>query len=425
MPETLLFCTVGGSHQPILTAIRECQPDQILFFCTGKDPATGKAGSDSMIVGKGTPIIAGRGEDARHLPNIPTQLGLTDDHYEVTLVPSDDLDSAVDTMRVAIARLRARFPQARCIADYTGGTKTMTAALAMAAVDSEGVDLHIVTGARSDLVRVQDGSQSGLPVSTEGIRLRRAMAPLLAAWQRFGYGEAATGLSHLPQPRDPRLRGEWQIARGLSQAFDAWDRFDHGEALALMSPYRPRIGARCGLHFTTLQWMVAADDPKTAPARLWDLWLNAQRRAAQGRYDDGVARLYRLLEWTAQWLLSRQGIVTADLQPEQIPPGLSVMENSDGKRQVGLRAAWQLASHHLGGEAAAFWAAESEHLIDHLKVRNYSILAHGDQPIGHQDWLSFSTWVEATLLPLLRHQAAEVGLKALGPQLPQQPPWGD
>jgi Card1-like, endonuclease domain len=29
-----------------------------------------------------------------------------------------------------------------------------------------------------------------------------------------------------------------------------------------------------------------ADDPRREPARLWDLWRNAERRAAQGRYDE-------------------------------------------------------------------------------------------------------------------------------------------
>jgi hypothetical protein len=32
--------------------------------------------------------------------------------------------------------------------------------------------------------------------------------------------------------------------------------------------------------------------------------------------------------------------------------------NPDGKRQAGLRNAWELAAHHLGGEVADFVAAE-------------------------------------------------------------------
>ncbi len=40
MTSPILLCTVGGSHQPILTAIRERRPAFVLFFCTDKDPGT-------------------------------------------------------------------------------------------------------------------------------------------------------------------------------------------------------------------------------------------------------------------------------------------------------------------------------------------------------------------------------------------------
>ena len=61
----------------------------------------------------------------------------------------------------------------------------MTAALVIAALESEQVALRLVTGTRGDLVKVRDGSETGLAVSAEGIRLRRSMAPYLAAWGRY------------------------------------------------------------------------------------------------------------------------------------------------------------------------------------------------------------------------------------------------
>ncbi len=423
MPQPLLICTVGGSPEPILTAIRELEPAFVLFFCTGQDPATGRPGSDVMIRGKGTPLRLGHDQDARHLPNIPTHLGLSEDAYELVLVPSDDLDRGVATMTDAIAELRRRFPDAELIADYTGGTKTMTAALVMASLDSEGVELQLVTGVRADLVRVRDGNEGALSVSADGIRLRRAMMPLLDAWSRFGYGEAADGLARLRMPRDPALRAELQIAKDLSQALDAWDRFDHATALAQLEVYSARLGRVCGPYLAALRTMTAEGNAKRWPARLWDLWLNAQRRAEQCRYDDAVARLYRLLEWTAQWLLSTRGIDTSDLDPAQIPESLSIGPGPDGKHQAGLRNAWALAAHHLGEEVGAFWEAESSHMTDLLKIRNYSILAHGDQPIDSGKWTSFRDWTDSALIPLLEGQAKAIGLKTLAPQLPQRPLW--
>jgi CRISPR-associated protein (TIGR02710 family) len=429
MGTTILLCTVGGSHQPILTAIQERDPAFVLFFATGRDQATGRPGSIETITGNGHPVEVRRGgEVVQRLPNIPTQARLPNDRFDVAEVPADDLDGAVAVMTAAIADLRKRFADALFVADYTGGTKTMTAALVMTALEADDVQLQLITGDRADLVKVHDGSQAGLAVSTEGVRLRRGMQPFVAAWRRFAYGEAAEGLARLASPRDEALRAELQIARGLSQAFDAWDRFDHAAASEQLERYRPRLGkeggATIGPLYTALKHLNAApDSPQRTPARLWDLWLNAQRRAAQGRYDDAVARGYRLLEWTAQWLLAAKGIDTGDLRPEQIPTGLTIAQNPDGKRQAGLRNAWELVAHHLGGDMQAFVEAERSHMLDQLKKRNYSILAHGDQPIGRTDWAGFSAWIEAALIPLLQGQAARAGLKRLAPQLPQQPLW--
>ena len=64
------------------------------------------------------------------------------------------------SMRAAAAELAERFPGARLVADYTGGTKTMMASVAR-------------------------------------LRLDRAMAPWLGTWCRFAYHEAADGLSRI------------------------------------------------------------------------------------------------------------------------------------------------------------------------------------------------------------------------------------
>jgi len=428
MNQAVLIVTVGGSHQPILTAIRELAPAYVLFFCTGRDEATGRPGSIATVTGNGHPVEVVRCcEVIDRLPNIPTLAKLPPQGFEVAEVPADDLDEAVAIMIQKIADLRQRFPEAQLIADYTGGTKTMTAALVMAALESDDVSLQLVTGTRADLVKVHDGSQSGLAVSAENIRISRAMAPYLSAWQRFAYGEAADGLARLRLPRDAHLRAELQLAKGLSQAFDAWDRFDHQGALEILEVYRARLGAAAGpisgQLFTALKTLTANDDARCTPARLWDLWLNAQRRAVQCRYDDAVARAYRLLEWTAQWLLGTLGIDTSDLRDEQIPETLHIPPNADGKRQAGLRNAWRLAAHHLGDEVRQFVEREESRMLDQLQKRNDSILAHGYTPIARSDWETFAEWIEAALLPLLQAQATRARLKVLAPQLPQRPLW--
>ena len=60
-------------------------------------------------------------------------------------------------MRDTIAELTGRFLGARFIADYTGGTKTMTVALVYTPLE-QGVELQHVAGARPNLVRMEHGA---------------------------------------------------------------------------------------------------------------------------------------------------------------------------------------------------------------------------------------------------------------------------
>jgi hypothetical protein len=357
------------------------------------------------------------------LPNIAMQAELPADSYEVWEVPPDDLDAAVGTMLEAIAKLKQRFPQTEVVADYTGGTKTMTAALVMAALESESVQLRLVTGARGDLIQVHDGSQMGVAVSAERIRLRRAMAPYIAAWDRYAYGEAADGLYRLPAPQSADLRAELQITLDMSRAFDAWDRFDHSAARRQCGVYRRRLGPVMGNSLKFLDILASPADPKRMPARLWDLWLNARRRAAQGRYDDAVARLYRLIEWTAQWLLEEKGIDTSNLRRDQIPSDMSIAPNRDGKYQAGLVTAWELVGQHVPGPPAEFAFSERKRMRDYILTRNDSILAHGDTPINQAEWNRFSGWVQDAMIPLLKHAGTKAGFRMEPPQLPTTRPW--
>lgn len=425
MTPTTLLCTVGGSHQPIVTAIQALAPTFVCFLCTDRDLNTGQLGSRQQVEGKGKVIKAHPADREATLPNIPAQAGLVEGMFEVRLVPADSLDGVVDEALRAMTELRQRFPGAHLVADYTGGTKTMTAGLILAALERPDVELRLVTGARADLVKVHNGTQASAAATTERIRLHRQMAPFLSAWAQFGYGAAAAGLDGLTAPHDPALRGEWQIARDLSAAFDAWDRFDHTAALTRLALYRPRIGRQAGLLLKFLEMLCLDDgDRRKEPARLLDLWRNAERRAAQGRYDDAVARAYRLLEWTAQWLLrSRAGINTGDVPAARLPPGMILRPGREGRLQVGLYDAWQLVAHHLNGPVALFARDEAGAMLDHLKVRNLSILAHGYMPIGTDTWRHFHGWLERAFLPMLRQAATAADFRVDPPQLPTQPVW--
>lgn len=416
-----LICTVGGSHEPIVKAIQAHRPGRVCFVCSKDDQATLQKGSWQQIEGKGLCIKARFTDDKPTLPNIPAQAGLAQGSYEILRITPDDFDDIYASVSGWLAHRPA---EEVLIADYTGGTKTMSAALVALALDDERIDLRLVTGNRADLIKVQSGSEMAVPACIEAARLRRSLSDALSLWKHHGYGESQALLEQIRVPRDNGLRSTLQFAQDLSRAFSAWDRFDHAAANAILQNYRARLGASYVAHYNALG-KLAEPGPAQEPARLFDLYRNAQRRAVGQRFDDAIARLYRLTEWSAQWLLrERAGIDTADVPADKIPPGLELSKHRDGHFQAGLFAAWELAAHHGGDVVRQFWDVEHTHLLDQLKVRNHSILAHGFTPLERSHWLTFSGWVNEKLIPLLLAVTADkqYRIAALPEQLPDKFP---
>ena len=423
MSNPILLCTVGGAHQPILRAIESTGPRYVCFFCTDRDPGTGRPGSIVQVTGKGSVIKAKPGDAKPTLPNIPTQARLDTERFEARTIPADDLDGAFFTMRAAAAELAARFPGVRFVADYTGGTKTMTAALVCAALERDDVELQLIAGARPNLVRVEDGTEQATTASVARLRLDRAMAPYLGAWRRFAYHEAADGLDGIRVATGNPGRAQLEFARSSSRALARWDDFDHTGALALLDIYAGPVARYFPEMLPTIRLLANEDDAKHEPARLFDLWLSAERRAAQGRFDDAVARWYRLMEWTAQWQL-RTGIGadTADFPRDLLPPDTDPTPGRDGKIRIGLWQTWQVLEQRLAGPAQAFIAEHGRELRDLLDLRNHSILAHGYRPVGEADWRRVGSWTRERFLPVLRALAADAGLKGEPSQLPTELP---
>jgi CRISPR-associated protein (TIGR02710 family) len=401
----ILVCTVGGSHQPILTALQARPWDHVVFVCTRT--AEGMAGSAAMVE-----------EAVDGGPPIPAVAGLDPGRWEVVVVPPDEPDAAFAVLHEKLRALGRERPGAPIVADFTGGTKSMSAALILAAF-SCNLPLQLVTGRRADLVKVLDRSERAVVVSTERIAGSREFERLAAGWGRFAYQEAAAGFARLRD--DLKATGlsraelsRFNRAQELSAAFAAWDCFDHRKAAGCLQKnlYRDlEIGGRTDW-FELASSLARGQDSPWGALHLTDLWRNAERCAARGRWDDAVARLYRLWEAVAQWLLRVDcAIDTAVIQ-------------------TGLRKSWDLYLHlRPDGAAAQFWRragadkrSELERLNERLSLRNHSILAHGWGAVTQAGWYSLSQWTERGLLEVLAREAERFGEAHELPQLPMALP---
>ena len=438
MTTHVLFCTVGGSHHPIISAIEALRASAapggdyfVCFFCT--DTHRGRPGSITQICGEGNVIKADVNDAEASLPNIPTQTGLESSRFQVCIVPPDHLDEGYVLMRERIRKLSEAHRTARFVADYTGGTKAMTAALVCAAMESNNIDLQVISGRRLDLVSVSHGTHAAAAVNVSRMRADREVTRCLRLWERFAYHEASRELNKVVvnagTPEEERVG----LARTLSAGLALWDGSDYKAAFDLLDMCRrdvcSRDGSMVGM-FETIGLLAGEDSDKREIAGLFDLWLNAKRRAAQGRFDDAVSRWYRLTEWTAQWLLKKVlGIEsTASFPRRELPAGVDVSGTGDSV-EIGLWKAWLVVKGRFNGDAKGvegaarkFMDHDDRRLLHLLQKRNNTLLAHGFNPVSEGDWKSVDSFTEESMLPVLEAAFREVKLKKKPQQLPASPP---
>ncbi|MCX7622353.1 MAG: TIGR02710 family CRISPR-associated CARF protein, partial [Thermomicrobium sp.] len=335
------------AQRPEAFALREAKPDFVVFVCS--HPAELQPGSLEFV------------------HQYAALAGLPPDRYEVlALADPDDLVRCYEALVVRFAELRQRFPGAELVADYTAGTKSMSAALVLAALDAEAeplVQLRLVRGARGRQATVIPGTEHFAPVSDiHDVRARRFVALARAALDRFDYAEAAEALGQaLQQGVSPDLRRRLERTQHLCRAFDAWDRYELENARQLLDLYR-REWHRALTVLHELHGVVQAfarDANRTdEPARLTgldelhdpyiaveDVLLNAERRAEQQRYDDAMARVYRALELLVQlrlWLGHHldTGAIALDRLPEQLRSEYASRADRDRPLTLALVPAW-------------------------------------------------------------------------------------
>lgn len=388
---TILICTVGGSPAPIVTALARWQPSFTVFVCSEEDPTSEKKGSASstQVEGKG-PVCTSGPNRAPDLPNIPTQAGLAPGSWEVLLVPADD--PAIILRRIT-AKLRDMLERGggEIVADYTGGTKSMTAGLFAAALLTPGIGLSLVGGPRLDLVRVTDGLEAATRVDAEAIRGSWRLAEARRAWTRFGYAEAARILDQGGQTDPDSVR-----ARSLSRGYALWDAFDHAEAYRMLKP----LGRFVAEGLMPALAILANDMSERGTAyRIWDVLFMAERRAAGQQYDTAVLLVYRALEWIAQWSLrEHQGIDASDVHDEPATMTDLVHVSHTGKRVIGLHNAWT-ALGRLAGPFSEVGRATDKTRLTFAELRNTSLFAHGVRPMSKADFAQARSWFDQNVLP--------------------------
>jgi CRISPR-associated protein (TIGR02710 family) len=380
-----LICTVGGTADPILAAIKEWKPDRVL-----------------LIPSAGTNTIADDVE--RNCGSVPTGAW-----ERIKLHDAENFSDCVRLMRGLdenVAAWLRKGPTYDVIVDFTGGTKCMSAALALVSRRWPCRFSYIGGSKRtkSGVGVVEPGNEQARITQNPWNALGyQAIEDACLLFDQQAFMPAANLLDKARQAvDDDSIKRTLSTLHQLCEGYGLWDRFQHKEAAQRIentlrnsndlkavfgSNHSELVISTLQQHCATLETLFTQPQSRAMVA---DLLANAKRRFREARWDDGVARLYRAIEWIAQRVLAERHAIpdTGSVPLECIPEQLRERWQSraeNGKLKLGLRDAYLLLDA-LGDEAARTYKELKLDDRDRspLKARNQSILAHGAQPVGKQ-----------------------------------------
>jgi hypothetical protein len=321
----ILICTVGGQPAPVVAAVRENGPlDLVVFLCsTGKTP-----GSSAVTVTRGTErVAAGRCpfcdrsfETRERVRSIVEMAELAPRQYRLEGVDDpDDLCAVLTACERIEADLLARWPRGEVtvLANYTGGTKTMSLGLGFYALQRArrlwSLQVNRSAGPRPDLVRVRGGD---LPVEQN---LSKILAE--AVWERTRFRlehhdhraavrVLADGITRLRLSRGERSRLMEEHLR--CRILEARERLDFAGALDLIGQHE-ELRVRFTPRLELLQRIVSAlesPDPWPDPSLLGlelvdELRDNAERCAVREGFEQALLRFRQATVLLARLRLRR------------------------------------------------------------------------------------------------------------------------
>lgn len=305
-----------------------------------------------------------------------------------------DVDSCFEQFERQMARLLEEGIGAEEVtADFTRGTKAMSAALALAAVVHGVRTLRYITSSqRDERGMVVAGSEAPNDFRTAKVTLRRDLERALHLL-RAGQFAAAEQISQIA-PAGP-LGADFRWAAWAARFWGAWDRFDYGAAQGLLEapglPRRPawvqefwpekpseNLLTRLKPRFPSVPQKCVAPGRDLAA----DILANARRRLTERQTEEVLVRAYRVVELIGQYRLFSRGFDSGDLRlPNDIRTkleagGIALRPSHDGRIQIGREAVAKLLD--VLGDVRAPELLDLK-WMGNLSVgaRNKSLLIHG------------------------------------------------
>lgn len=384
----LLICTVGGSPEPLVKSLLEWRPARVLFVPSAQTRSQIDVVLRAYAEHIGAPLRPGE----YNIYPVSNAEGL------------EECLSVIRRLDQEVYHWNSRGSDYRVIADFTAGTKCMTAALVLQARR---------WSCRYSYVGGASRSKEGVGVVETG---SERVVHWANPWEALGYQAVEDACllfdqqAFMPAVKlldaarkatdDGAVKRSLSTFHQLCEGYGLWDRFQHKDAAqridsvlknvtdiqAMLGPIRlDEVIRAINQNQEALRQLI--DQPRSR-ATVADLMANARRRKVEARYDDGVARLYRAIEALAQLALAeRHQIASTDnVALDCVPQPLRdkwVCRAEGGKLPLGLQDSFELLGA-FGDEMEKKFKSSGLHdrQSSPLIARNQSILAHGFQPVG-------------------------------------------
>jgi CRISPR-associated protein (TIGR02710 family) len=389
----ILIITVGGSDEPIVAAIKSYKPDFIYFVCSA---GNSRSASTQMVDGKGDVCI--RQKEIRckkchevivkgeYYPSIISQSQYPTDRYQkIEILNPDNFQDVY--VKVSNIVEDAKKKGHEIIADFTGGTKTMSSVLAMISALNFEIKPSLTIGQRNDLIKTKIGSTPSI-INFDVARSETIFTTVNILISKYLYFPAKSILETLL-----RFGFEEHIAQKIRNkcifcdAFGKWDIFEYEKAYEILKNSAKQYKEE----FSYLLKLLGKEKC-TGYEPVFDLISNAERQSQNGFYDNAVARIYRALELFAQIRLKKEYSIDPSKLQESLektkdPDKWKSKKNEKGEIKIGLKDAYELLGN-LRDTKDIFGLVYIQHknkFENMLQIRNNSKLAHGNQPISEKE----------------------------------------
>lgn len=391
--KNIFICTVGGAPEPIVKSLDTYHPSHVVFVCSEQS---------KKFVSQIKEAAQWRGIEK-----------------EKTLLISDheNLVTCVRDMRKYLHdylfETKIGF-DADMLAEISGGTKCMVAALTLSMMDFKCTFSYVGGEERSkeQVGIVLNGKERVIKFENPWDAL--LINPLRAMADAFNKCQFAAALNYAAtlKSNDNVYKNFYAAIYDIIKAFRDWDLFDYNAAKKafkggmqylhqkkLPSSFEPELEKfencqeRSGKLYEESQHLKAFSDGKAALQEpqgllyLQDLLANATRAARRGRYDDAVARLYSLVEKRVKIELAWLGIDNSRITQEQMAKMPAQFQSryfpdSKGHYKLPLEASYQfLIAMQPDNELGQLYQRRKEELKKIQDTRNKSLLAHGFDPV--------------------------------------------